>query len=183
MVQFSNIKSTGGPQVLHYKLSHRSHIKNSISYRQVMIISRLCSVHNDFNAHISNLKDWLLVSEQPSPKDTSGQCVPFVVTYHPKLKDLGKLIKKLHLFFSSDSEARKDFSPASGLLTDGETLHTYHCNDETWHCYTLPKEPKKFYNHVRHPLRSADISIFPQKSSTFVISRNTDTGCILIHNF
>ena len=36
---------------------------------------------------------------------------------------------------------------------------------------------------MTHPLRSADISIFHWKSTTFVISRNTDIDTILIHNF
>ena len=70
-----------------------------------MIISRLCSSQNDFNAYISNLKDWFLardylqnvVSEQidkadlgkhSTRKDTSEQGVSFVATYHPKLKRL-----------------------------------------------------------------------------------------------
>ena len=51
--------------------------------------------------------------------------------------------------------------------------------DETWHSYILPKEdPNNIY-----PLSSADISIFHQKSATFVILRKTDIDCTLIHNF
>ena len=38
-------------------------------------------------------------------------------------------------------------------------------------------------NHVTHPLNSADISIFHQKSANYVISRNTDTDDILVHSF
>ena len=36
------------------------------------------------------------------------------------------------------------------------------------------KKIKKNVNHLTHPLRSADISIFYRKSTNFVISRNTD---------
>ena len=36
---------------------------------------------------------------------------------------------------------------------------------------------------MTHPLRSAEISIFNRKSTVFVVSTNTDTDCILIHNF
>ena len=103
---------TDGHQFPHYKSLHPRHIKNSIPYGQTSRISRLCSSQNDFNAHIINLKDWFLardyprkiVSEQidkvvfgkqPSRKVTSEQGEPFVATFHPKLKDLGKLIKKL----------------------------------------------------------------------------------------
>ena len=57
-------------------------------------------------------------------------------------------------------------------------------NDETWHIYTLPKEdPKKYMNHVTHPLSSAEISIFYRKSANFAVSKNTDIDCNLIHNF
>ena len=94
-----------------------------------MRISRLCSSQNDFNAHISNLKDWLLardypqkvVSEQidkvvfgkqPTRKDTSEQGVSLVLTCHPKPKDLDNLIKDLQLFLYSDSEVKIVFSPA-----------------------------------------------------------------------
>ena len=36
----------------------------------------------------------------------------FVATYHPKLKDLGKLIKNLQLLLYSESEVSRVFSPA-----------------------------------------------------------------------
>ena len=36
---------------------------------------------------------------------------------------------------------------------------------------------------MTHPLSSADIITFYQKSATFVILRNTDQDCILMHNF
>ena len=48
--------------------------------------------------------------------------------------------------------------------------------------YLTLSRSKKYKNHVTHTLRSADISIFHQKSATFVISRNSDRDCILIHN-
>ena len=124
-----HIKLTDGHQFLHYKSSHPNHIKNSIPYSQSLRISRLCSSQKDFSAHISNLKDWFLARDypqkvvskqiekvvfgkQPFRKDTSEQGVPpFVATYHPKLKDLGKLIKNLQ-FLCSDNEVERVFSPA-----------------------------------------------------------------------
>ena len=39
--------------------------------------------------------DKVVFGKQPIGKDTSEQSVPFVATYHPKLKDLNKLIKKI----------------------------------------------------------------------------------------
>ena len=62
-----------------------------------------------FSEHI----DKVVFSKQPLRKDTSELGVPFVATYHPKLKDLGKLIKNLHFFLYSDSEVRRFFSSAS----------------------------------------------------------------------
>ena len=57
------------------------------------------------------------------------------------------------------------------------------CNDETWHIYTLSKEDPKNINHLKHPLSSADISIFYQKLAIFVTSINTDIDFILVLNF
>ena len=122
-------KPTDRHQFLHYKSSHPTHIKNSIPFSQALTISRLCSSQNDFNAHISNLKDWFLArnypqrvdkdqfekvvfGKHPTRKNTSEQGVPFVATYHPKLKDLGKLIKNVKLFLYRDSEVKRVFSPA-----------------------------------------------------------------------
>ena len=56
-------------------------------------------------------------------------------------------------------------------------------------CHTYPTMMKlgtvKPYlkNYVTHPLTSADISIFHRQSANFVISRNTDIDCILVHIF
>ena len=124
-----HIKPTDGHQFLHYKSSHPRVIKNSIPFSQALRIRRLCSSQNDLHSHISNLKGWLLArdypqkvvseqtdkvvfGEQPSRKDTSEQDVPFVATYHPKLRDLDKLIKNLQLSLCSDSEVQRVFSPA-----------------------------------------------------------------------
>ena len=56
--------------------------------------------------------DKVFFGKQPTRKDTSEQGMPFVETYHPNLKDLGKLIKKLQLFLYSDSEVKRVLSPA-----------------------------------------------------------------------
>ena len=46
---------------------------------------------------------------QPSRKN-SEKDIPFVVTYHPKIKKLGKLIKDLLPFLYSDDDVQKFFS-------------------------------------------------------------------------
>ena len=77
-------------------------------------MSGLCSSQIDFNAHISNLKDWSLARDypqkvvneqidkvvfgkQPTRKDTSEQRVPFIATYH--LKDFYIVTARLKVFF------------------------------------------------------------------------------------
>ena len=45
------------------------------------------------------------------------------------------------------------------------------------------KKIQQIYEIRDTPLSSADISIFHQKSANFALSRNTDVGFILIHNF
>ena len=61
---------------------------------------------------VSEQIEKVVFGKQPFRKDTSEQGVPFVATYHPKLKDLGKLIKNLQLFLYSDNEVQRVFSPA-----------------------------------------------------------------------
>ena len=42
---------------------------------------------------VSEQIDQIVFGKQPTHKNTSEQVVPFVATYHPKLKKLGKLKK------------------------------------------------------------------------------------------
>ena len=122
------IKPTDGHQYLHYKSSHPEHIKNSIPYSQALKLSGICSSEKDFKGHVDRMKVWFLARDypenvvneqinkvvfgknQPSRKN-SENAVPFVVTYHPKVKKLGKLIKDLLAFLYSDEEVQKVFSP------------------------------------------------------------------------
>ena len=57
-------------------------------------------------------------------------------------------------------------------------------NDETWHSYTLPREDPKNIWITWHTLWVVLTSaFFHRKSVNFVISRNTNIDCILMHNF
>ena len=47
--------------------------------------------------------DRVVFGKQTTYEDTSEQGVPFVATYHPKLKDLGKLIKNVQFFLYIDN--------------------------------------------------------------------------------
>ena len=50
--------------------------------------------------------------KKTSRKDTSEPGVPFLATYRPERKELGKLMKNLQLVLYSDSEAGRCFLPA-----------------------------------------------------------------------
>ena len=100
--------------------SHPEHIKNSKALR----LSRICSSVKAFKGHVDRMKEWFLVRDYPEnvvnepinkvvfgksqpSKKNSENGIPFVVTYHPKVKKLGKLIKDLLPFLYSDEEVRK----------------------------------------------------------------------------
>ena len=59
--------------------------------------------------------------------------------------------------------------------------HIY--NEETWHSCTYLKEIKKYMKHVTYPRLLLSSAFFHRKSANFIISRNTDIDCNLIHNF
>ena len=97
-------------------------------YSQALRISRLCSLEEDFRKHCSELKSWLLNRNYPSKfidtemkkvkfnyrskkSDKKETGVPFVLTFHPSLKNLNKIIKdNLYLLFM-EPELKTVFSP------------------------------------------------------------------------
>ena len=113
------IKPTDRHQYLHYKSSHPDHIKRSIVYSQTLRASRLCSFKEDFVDHSEKMKTWFSKRGYPDKiienemkkvnfsesrrKTKSATGVPFVVTYHPRLKTLGKIIhENLNLLYMND---------------------------------------------------------------------------------
>ena len=102
-----HIKSTDRHQYLHYASSHPEHTKRSVVFSQTLRISRLCSEENDFKNYRSQMKSWFLKRGYPEKlienemikvkfgkegiKKAKGvKGMPFVVTYHPQLKNLGR---------------------------------------------------------------------------------------------
>ena len=103
-------------------------IKNSIPYSQTLRLSRICSSEKDFKGQVDRMKEWFFARDYPEKffneqinkvvfgksqrnRKNSENGVPFVVTYHPKDKKLGKLIKDLLPFLHRDEEFQKVFSP------------------------------------------------------------------------
>ena len=123
-----HIKSTDRHQYLHYASPHPEHTKRSVVFSQTLRISRLCSEENDFKNYRSQRKSWFLKREYPE-KLTENEMrkvkfckeeikkakvvkgIPFVVTYHPQLKNLGRIINKNIYLLNMNEETKKVFSP------------------------------------------------------------------------
>ena len=110
-------------------------MKKSSIYSQRLRIKRLCSDDHKLQKHLENLKNWFcergypggLIDEQlqrvkrksreqllrPKGMDNKSVGVPFVVTYHPHLKNMSKIIKKHTRHLYADPEVRSVFTPLS----------------------------------------------------------------------
>ena len=89
------------------------HIQNSILYSQILRLSNICTYEEDFDKHALNMKSWFLESEYSkwmidsqmgkfkfcqrlkAGSKQAGFGVLFVITYHPKLKKIAQIMKKL----------------------------------------------------------------------------------------
>ena len=109
-------RATDCHQYLHYDSCHSDHMKNSSIYNQRLRIKPLCSDGYKLQKHLEHLKNWFCERGYPGrlidgklqrvkgksreehlrPKgmDNTSVGVPFVVTYHPYLKNISKIIKK-----------------------------------------------------------------------------------------
>ena len=56
---------------------------------------------------INNQIDKVIFTRDQSVKKNLESGIPFVTTYHPKVKELGKLIRDLIPFLCSDGEVQK----------------------------------------------------------------------------
>ena len=107
------VKLTDRHQFLHYTSSHPDHSKRSIVFSQALRVSGICSEKSDFLKHLEKMKSWLSVrgyseylikSEMEKVKFASKnrntkrgkslKAAPFVMTYHPKLMSMKKVILK-----------------------------------------------------------------------------------------
>ena len=126
-------KATDCHQYLHYDSCHPDHMKKSNIYSQGLQIKRLCSDDHKLQKHLENFKNWFcergypggLIDEQlqrvkrksreqllrPKGMDNKSVGVLFVVTYHPHLKNISKIIKKHIKHLYADPEVRSVFTP------------------------------------------------------------------------
>ena len=124
------VKSTDRHQFLHYTSSHPEYTKCSIVFSQALRVSRICSYNSDFVRHLGNMKSWfsereyhsdLVVSETKkvtfspnvdnSNRGKSVKRVPFVLTYHPQLKLLNKILAKNLFLLYMEKEVKVVFTP------------------------------------------------------------------------
>ena len=124
------VKPTDRHQFLHYTLSHPDHTKRSIVFSQVLRVSRICSEKSDFLKHFEKMKSWFSVRGYPeylvesemkkvkfasknknTKRGKSLKAVPFVMTYHPKLKSMKKVILKYLDLLYMDNEVKRVFTP------------------------------------------------------------------------
>ena len=127
-------KKTDCHQYLHYDSCHSKHIKKSSVYSQGLRIKRLCSDSKDCETHLKNLKKWFhdrgypenVIDNQlkrvkhesreehlrPEGGGNKNTVIPLIVTYHPHLKHLGKLIQNNIKHLYADVKVRSVFTLA-----------------------------------------------------------------------
>ena len=118
------IKPTDCHLYLHYFSGHPEHTKWSIVYSQLLHGSQICSPENDFNQHKSNMKIWfqkrgypenVIENEMKKVKFSScnkvqrkkSKCIPFVVNYHPLLKQLKGISGRNKYLLNMNAELSK----------------------------------------------------------------------------
>ena len=99
-------------RTVYYSSSHPNHTRRSTVYSQSLRARRLCSLESDFLKHCTKMKSWfpkraypedmidketkkVKFSEKNSRKSKGSKVVPFVVTYHPSLNCLSRILKTI----------------------------------------------------------------------------------------
>ena len=116
-------------QHLQYGSCHPEHTKRSIVYSQALRIKSVCSQESDYNKHSLNLRSWCLKRGYPEKiintevsklkfnvdnkrsNNRQKKRVPFVVTFHQKLKFLQNIINKHVLLLYINDEVKRVFTP------------------------------------------------------------------------
>ena len=121
------IKPTDSHQYLHYSSCHPGACKRSILFAQAMRLRRICSKSCFFEKRAGELVKYLmersyrkayvesqvdkvrwmsraeLLSKSNQPRSTK---TPFVVTYHPRLPDISRILRKLHPILESSERCK-----------------------------------------------------------------------------
>ena len=107
------IKPTDSHHYLHYQYSHPLHIKTSIPYSQALIshMEEWFLAKGYSEIVVNNQINKVVFGREQSVKKNLESGIPFITTYHPKVKKLRKLTRDLLPFLYSDGEVQKVFSP------------------------------------------------------------------------
>ena len=123
-----HIKPTDSHQYLDYSFNHPEHTKRLIVYSRLLRVSQICSCGNNFNRHKSNMKIWFQkrghpgkIIENEMKKVNFPSCnkvqrkkskgIPFVVTYHPLLKQLEGILRRNKYLLNMNAEVKQTFTP------------------------------------------------------------------------
>ena len=121
------IKPTDSHQYLHHSSCHPGACKRSIPFAQAMRLRRICSKSCYFEKRAGELVKFLIergyrkayvegqvdkvrrmsraqvLSNNNQPRSTK---TPFVVTYHPRLPDISKILRELHPILESSERCK-----------------------------------------------------------------------------
>ena len=117
-------KPTDAHQYLHYNSCHPKSQKNNIPYSQFLRVRKICSRIEDYDICASKLMKYFLERKYPddllkremervrsierhtlleyTEKTTTKDTIPFLLTYHPKLTNIPKTLKRNHLLLSGN---------------------------------------------------------------------------------
>ena len=99
-------KETDRHQYLHYQSSHPKHIKKSIVYSQALCLKRNCTIENDFNLHLVDMKEWFLARGYPE-RVVKEQMKRIVFGKKPSKILLKEYLQLLHSILNLRFELRR----------------------------------------------------------------------------
>ena len=115
---------------INYTSLHPGDTKRSIVFSQSLRVSRICSQAEDFRKHTTEMRSWFyrrgypkgLVEKEIGKVKFSGYTrrniretkeVPFVTTYHPSLKKIGRIINQNLYSLYMNEDVKSAFTPDS----------------------------------------------------------------------
>ena len=137
-------KSTDCHQYLNCSSSHPINLKISIIYSQTLRLSNICMYEEGFDKHVLNMKSWFLergyskemIDSQigkvklghrlKAGSKQAGCGVPFVTTYHPKLRKIAQIMKTLDPLLYQYESVKQLFTPLPLVFyCSARTLSSY----------------------------------------------------------
>ena len=138
-----HVKSTDRHQYLHYTPSHPEHTKQLIVFSQSLRVSRICCQAEDFRKHTTEMRSWFykrgypkgLVEKEMGKVKFSGYTrkskrekkgISFVITYHPSLKNIGRIINQNVYILYMNEDVKRVFTPAPMIsFRSARKLYSY----------------------------------------------------------